>query len=154
MGQVPFQTLVDVHGAEVHRLVTAMAGRDEADDCFQETFLAAMRAYPRLPRGANVRAWLLRIAQRKAIDAHRARRRRPEPVAGAGTQASEPAADGEPALWALVRALPPKQRAAVAHRFVSDLRYAEIGELLDCSEEAARQSVHAGLEKLRKEWRR
>ena len=62
------------------RFLVASAGRDEADDCFQETFLAALRAYPRLPASADHRAWLLTIAHRKAIDAHRARSRRPLPV--------------------------------------------------------------------------
>jgi RNA polymerase sigma-70 factor (ECF subfamily) len=54
-----------------------------------------------------------------------------------------------PELWSQVRELPPKQRAAVAHRYVTDLSYREIGELLDCSEEAARRNVHEGLKKLR-----
>ncbi len=56
-------------------------GRGEAEDCFQETFLAALRAYPRLDDTSNLRGWLLTIAHRKAIDHHRANGRRPMPVA-------------------------------------------------------------------------
>ena len=56
-------------------------GRGDAEDCFQETFLAALRAYPKLRDGGNLRGWLLTIAHRKAIDHHRARGRRPVPVA-------------------------------------------------------------------------
>jgi RNA polymerase sigma factor (sigma-70 family) len=58
----------------------------------------------------------------------------------------------DPELWALVRQLPPKQRAAIALRFVVDLSHAEVGVVLDCSEEAARRSLHEGLKKLREEW--
>jgi RNA polymerase sigma factor (sigma-70 family) len=138
----------------------AVAGRQEADDCFQETLMSAIRAYPRLDPSANVRAWLFTIARRKAVDAHRARGRRaipvddvPEPrdaVAMAGA-----AADGlgvDPELWGLVRALPPKQRTAVALRFVAGLSHAEVGTALGCSEDAARQNLHAGLGRLREEW--
>ncbi len=72
----PFQAVVDDHGEDVFRFLVAVAGRQEADDCFQETLMSAIRAYPRLQPDANVRAWLFTIARRKAVDAHRARRRR------------------------------------------------------------------------------
>lgn len=151
MSLPPFQAILDAYHEDVYRFLRAVAGPD-ADDCFQETFLAALRAYPRLRHGDNLRGWLLTIAHRKALDAHRARRRRPVPVEdvpeGAADAPAEPGASG---LWTRVRALPPKQRAAVAHRFVADLSYREIAELLGCSEEAARRSVHEGLKKLRAE---
>ncbi len=125
----------------------------EVDDCFQETFIAALRAYPKLRDGSNLRAWVLTIATRKAIDGHRARQRGglaatelPEVVA-----AAESAPD--PELWAAVRALPAKQRGAVVLRYVNDLPYREIGEILGCSEAAARQSCKAGLDRLKEVWR-
>ena len=152
----PFQALLDAHGATVHRFLVASVGPSEADDCFQEACIAALRAYPRLSHADNLRAWLLRIAQRKAIDAHRARERRPVPVA-APPEASVDAAlpepmDGEPAVWARVRALPEKQRMAVFLRSVVDLPYADVAEALDCSQDAARRNVHEGLKRLREEW--
>jgi DNA-directed RNA polymerase specialized sigma24 family protein len=51
-----------------------------------------------------------------------------------------------------VRRLPEKQRAAVALRFAADLDYATIGDVIDCSEAAARQNVRAGLAGVRREW--
>ena len=80
MSLPPFQAVLDSHGGDLSRFLVASVGPSEADDCFQETVIAAMRAYPRLNHGRNLRAWLLRIGQRKAIDAHRARSRRPLPV--------------------------------------------------------------------------
>lgn len=151
----PFQTFLDAHRREVLAFLTAVAGPDDADDCFQETFIAALRAYDRLRGESNLRAWVLTIAHRKALDAARARSRRAVPTDAVPEQAVRDSTDeDEPELWSLVRALPPKQRAAIAHRFVADLSYAEMGPILECSEEAARRSVHEGLTKLRGEWNR
>jgi RNA polymerase sigma factor (sigma-70 family) len=148
----PFQTVLDEHSATVMAILQGAVGRDSADDCFQETFLAALRAYPKLGDASNLRGWLLTIAHRKAIDHHRARGREPVPVAEVREVAVE---DGipehDPDLWAAVGALPPKQRAAVALRYGSDLPHSEIAAALGCSPEAARRSLHEGLKRLRKE---
>ena len=136
----PFQRLLDAHARDVHRFLVASVGPQEAEDCFQDTFLAALRAYPRLQDT---------IASRKAIDSHRRRGRAPEPRAEVPEQAQAPPPERETAMWEAVRALPPKQRSAVAHRFLLDLSHAEIGDVLGCSEDAARRSVHEGLKKLR-----
>lgn len=152
MSLPPFQAFLDAHGPDVHRFLVASVGRLDADDCFQETCLAALRAYPRLRPGSNLRAWVLTIANRKAIDAHRARARRAVPVGSVPETAVESAQDGEPELWRQVRSLPPRQRSAVLHRFVSDLAYAEIGAVMGSTEEAARRNVHEGLKKLREVW--
>jgi RNA polymerase sigma factor (sigma-70 family) len=153
----PFQAFLDEHRDAVHRFLVATAGAGEADDCFQETFLSALRAYPRLRADSNLRAWVLTIAHRKALDAHRRRARGPLPVAeppeprGAAPAAADAALDGGAAVWRRVAELPPKQRAAVAHRFLGDLSYREIGDAMGCSEEAARRSVHEAMKRLREE---
>jgi RNA polymerase sigma factor (sigma-70 family) len=145
---------LDEHRDDVYRFLVASLGRDEADDCFQETFISAMRAYPRLRDASNLRSWLFTIAHRKTIDAHRARARRAVPVEEVPEQADTGGVglNGEPELWRAVRGLPTKQRAAVLHRYVNDLAYADIGRVMGCSEDAARRSVHEGLKKLRTVW--
>src|SRR5207248_7485854 len=92
--------------------------------------------------------WLFSIAHRKAVDSHR-RARRDVPVAEPPERAApeRPPHNGE--LWSLVSELPPKQRAAVAHRFVADLPYRDVAEVMGTSEEAARRNVHEGLKALR-----
>ncbi len=55
-------------------------------------------------------------------------------------------------LWRRVRELPPKQRTAVALRFVTDAAYAEISAVMGTSEAAARRNVHEGLKRLRLEY--
>ena len=144
----PFQALVDSHAADVHRFLTGLVGTADADDCFQETFLAALRAYPSLRSSHNLKSWLLTIAHRKAID--RARAVRPSaPLADAREPIHPTTDEPDPALWAEVAALPEKQRAAVVLRFVNDMAYRDIGVVLDCSEAAARRSTHEGVKRLR-----
>jgi RNA polymerase sigma factor (sigma-70 family) len=149
----PFQAFLDDNRNAVWRVLVASVGREEAEDCFQETFIAALRAYPQLQRGGrehNLRAWVLTIAHNKALDAHRARSRRATPVADAdpaGVAAERPQQDEQ--LWHAVQELPDRQRSAVVLRFVADLAHREIAAAIGCSEDAARRSLHEGLTKLR-----
>lgn len=148
----PFETLIDAHAHELHRFLVGLVGDADAEDCLQETYMSALRTYPNLGHGENLRAWLYTIAQRKATDVVRRRVRRPardldgvEPVA---PPTPEPADDG---LWRTVAMLPAKQRVAIVFRFVLDLAYVDIGERMGISEEAARQNVSTGLRRLRRE---
>jgi len=152
-GIPPFQRFLDTHREDVWRFLVSFAGPAEAEDCFQETFIAALRAYPRLRRDSNLRAWVLTIAHRKALDAHRARARRAVPVAE--PDAAQPLAapsrpERDDGLWAAVGALPPRQRSAVVLRFLADLAHRDIAAAIGCSEDAARRSLHEGLTTLRK----
>ena len=147
----PFQAFLDAHVEGIHRLLVALVGPQEADDVLQETLIAALRAYPRLRPGSNLRAWGMAIARNKAIDAARARGRRPVPVAALDDVPApmEESPDGE--VWSVVRLLPEKQRTAVALRYAADLRHREVALAMGVSEEAARRSVSDGLRRLRKE---
>ena len=136
-------------GPTVLRVVRAVLGPADADDAWSETFLSALRAYPELPAGANVEAWLVTIAHRKAIDVTRAAGRRAVPVAAppeSGTEPELPDLD----LAAAVAALPPKQRQAVAYHYLTGLPYAEIAEILGGSADAARRAAADGIAALRR----
>jgi RNA polymerase sigma factor (sigma-70 family) len=154
MGVPPFQAFLDAHREDVYRFLVSSVGTQEAEDCFQETLLSALRAYPRLRANSNLRAWVLTIAHRKALDAHRARARRALPVADVGEAPAVLNGKDDGGLWDEVRELPSKQRAAIVLRFANDLPHEEIGRVLGCSEEAARANVHEGLKKLRMVWQR
>jgi RNA polymerase sigma factor (sigma-70 family) len=146
----PFQRLIDDHSPAVKRFLTASVGPSEAEDCFQETFIAALRAYPGLKRTDNLRGWLLTIARNKAIDHFRANKR-----VSVGSVPELPHHDPEaidPALIEAVASLPEKQRSAVALRYVTDLPFKDVADIMGCSPEAARRSVHEGIKKLREVW--
>jgi RNA polymerase sigma factor (sigma-70 family) len=146
----PFERVVDIHGPALLRFCAAQVGRERADDCFQETMLAALAAYADLRDPAAIRAWLFAIASRKAIDLHRQHARAPELVED--LEALAVAAETRPtddALWARVRALPEKQRQAVTLRYLADLSHKEIGEIMSTTDAAARRSVFEGLTRLR-----
>lgn len=149
----PFQRFLDAHREDVLRFLVAAVGRDDADDAFQETFLSALRAYPRLRPGSNLRAWVLTIAHRKAIDVHRARGRNPVPVAEIHDHgpADLPEAHTTEDQWERVRALPARQRQVLTLRYAAHLTHAEIATALDCTEAAARRAAADGLKNLRKE---
>lgn len=148
---IPFQRFLDTHRDAVWRFAVAAVGRQDADDVFQETFLAALRAWPRQRSETSLKAWVLTIASHKATDHHRARTRRPVPAEQVPEVAVRDPEVADDALWDEVRALPPKQRAAITLRYAADLDYAAIGLALDCTPEAARRSAHEGRKKLRQE---
>jgi RNA polymerase sigma factor (sigma-70 family) len=149
MSLPPFQRLLDDNADDVYGFLVASVGRQEADDAYQETVLAALRSYPDLRRADNLRGWLFTIAHHKAMDVHRGRRRRPTPVEDVpAVAAAAPAEPRDEALWGAVGALPPKQRGAVLLRFVADLSHRQIASALETSEPAARRNLHEGLRKL------
>jgi RNA polymerase sigma factor (sigma-70 family) len=143
----PFETFYEAHRDEIYRFLERRLGRQRAEDAFQETFLRALRAYPRLRRGDHLRAWVFTIASRIVIDDLRRRK----PNAELPELLTE---DGRPAyedLAPLTDDLPPKQRAAIVLRYGYDLDYDEIGAALGSTEQAARQAASAGMRRLRKE---
>lgn len=147
-GIPPFERFYESHQVEVLAFLRRRAGRERADDLFQETFLRALRAYGRLEHGEHLRAWVLTIAANAVVDA--ARRERP-----AAELSAEPVVEDErPALEELAPLtddLPPKERAAVVLRYGYDLDYDTIGAALGSNEQAARQAASAGVRRLRKE---
>lgn len=163
MTRPPFQALIDEHRGPVLSFLRGMVGPVDAEDCLQETFLSALRAYPKAD-DRNLKGWLFQIARNKAIDHHRSRKVAPDPAGdaaaldgvapgsapawlGGGEGPGMSSRDGE--VWQAVAVLPDGQRAAVLLRFAVDLRYGEIGTALGCSEDAARRRVHDALRALR-----
>jgi RNA polymerase sigma factor (sigma-70 family) len=152
-----FQTLVDAHWRDVARLAHALAGPVDGDDVAQQAWTQALAAYPGLRSATNLRGWLLTITHRCAMDAHRARARRPVPrddvaEAGPATVQEGPEVglpDGE--LWGRVAVLPDRQRHAVVLKYVADLDHASIAAALETTPAMSRRLVSDGLAALRRE---
>jgi RNA polymerase sigma factor (sigma-70 family) len=160
----PFEQIVTEYGPMVLRVCRAVLGPVDAEDAWSETFLAALAAYPRLDETANVEAWLVTIAHRKAIDSTRASARRPIPAstAAAGDLLERTAAPDVPAaglgrpedwdgdLWNALRALPEKQRLVVAYHYLAGLPYQEIATIVGGTADAARRAAADGIRNLRR----
>lgn len=128
-----------------------MLGPVDAEDAWSETFLSALKAYPGLPEDANLEAWLVTIAHRKAIDVVRARARRPvvvEQVPEASATTGQPT-DRNADLWDALKRLPDKQRQVVAYHYVAGLPYKEIAAIVGGSADAARRAAADGVKSLR-----
>jgi RNA polymerase sigma factor (sigma-70 family) len=148
----PFQVFLDEHAERLFKFIAVRVGPAEVEDCFQETVLAALRAWPKLDNDDNLPGWLYTIARRKTVDHHRGRARRPVPLRET-PESTEVLRLPDTDLWDLVRNLPPKQSEAIYHRFVGDLSFNQIGRAMDITEEAARQNVRQGIRKLRTTWK-
>lgn len=147
----PFEQIVDEYGPMVLRVCRALLGAADAEDAWSETFLSALRAYRELPADANVEAWLVTIAHRKAVDVHRATARRPVSV---GQVPDRPSRAGRPEdwdgdLWDALAALPRKQREAVAYHHLAGLPYQEVAAITGGSTDAARRAAADGIKRLR-----
>jgi RNA polymerase sigma-70 factor (ECF subfamily) len=157
-----FDSVVEIYGSEIFAyLWRFLNGHEDVEDCLQEVFLRAFRAYGRLDHEANVRAWLYKIATNTAISLRQRRTRR---------EAKEVMIDmeilsGKPPLIEQVELkeqlgrvigsierLPDKQRSALIMRKYQECSYTEIASILECSEEAARANVYQALKKLRAEF--
>jgi DNA-directed RNA polymerase specialized sigma24 family protein len=150
----PFEQLVSEHGPAVLRVCRAVLGPVDADDAWSETFLSALRAYPQLPADANVEAWLVTIAHRKAIDVIRRTRRAAVPVADVPDVAAVAGPDGPDGrdldLPGSLARLPERQRFAVAYHYLAGLPYAEVAAVIGGTAEAARRAASDGIANLRK----
>jgi RNA polymerase sigma factor (sigma-70 family) len=151
----PFEQIVAEHGPVVLRVCRAVLGPVDAEDAWSETFLAALRGYPELPAEANVQAWLVTIAHRKAIDVTRARARHAVPVAEVPERPgprSDPAdRDGE--VWDVVAGLPDRQRTTLAYHYLAGLSYPEVAAITGGSADAARRAAADGMRTLRRHYR-
>ena len=157
----PFEEALHRHEGEIMRfLVRSTRDHDDALDLFQETWLRAYRAYPRLDSAAGLRPWLYRIATNLCLNRTRARVRRSRVIAEtseadeaqlalatASTNHASP--EGVIHLRAAIEKLPRKQRAALIMRKFGGLEYDEIALALECSCESARAGVYQALKKLK-----
>jgi RNA polymerase sigma factor (sigma-70 family) len=143
----PFERFYEAHAGEVLGYLTRLLGREAAEDAWQETFLRALRGYPQLRHGRHLRAWVFTIATRIALDERRRARPRADELP------ELPVVDGRPPyadLAPYADDLPPTERAAVVLRYGYDLDYAQIGDALGSSADAARQAASSGVRRLRR----
>ena len=154
-----FDSVIELYSTEIFAyLWRQLNGREDAEDCLQEVFVRAFKAYDRLNEDPQIRAWLYKIATNEAISF---RRKRNQNLAlnvkiDYDFLSSDPSPMDQlelkerfEVLMGAIEALPNRQRSALMMRKYQELSYAEISRILDCSEEAARANVYQALKKLR-----
>jgi RNA polymerase sigma-70 factor (ECF subfamily) len=163
---VPFEEIMQRHQREIMRYLLRLASNPEdAADLYQETWLRAYRAYPRLESDDRIRPWLYTIASN--LWRNRARNSARYSRMLVPDEKELPAADligkdhrldheneGYAAvhLRELLAALPAKQQQALHMRYFAGLEYADIAKAIECSEESARANVSQAMRKLKKRW--
>ena len=154
------------HQREIMRYLLRLSSNPEdAADLYQETWLRAYRAYPRLEPADSVRPWLYTIAsnlwRNRARDSARYSRvlvPDEKELSAADLIAKDHRLDHENEGYAavhlreLITALPEKQKQALHLRYFAGFSYAEIAKAIDCSEESARANVSQAMGKLKKRW--
>jgi len=118
-------------------LVTLLRDRHGAEDCVQEAYLRAFRAWPRWRADAPAEAWLHRIAINVAVSYRRRERRREvgELIRRLGVPADpDPTESVVPELVRELRALPPKQAAALVLRHLHGYSNREIAHAIGVPE--------------------
>jgi RNA polymerase sigma-70 factor (ECF subfamily) len=135
-----FEALYDVFSGPVYGYVRGL-GVPEPDDTVSEVFVAVVRGLATF-RGDDddFRRWLFTIAHRRAVDAHRARARRPvrpadpadlpEGVAGDDPTAAIEAELAPGVATAALAQLTPEQREVILLRVVADLSVADAAAVM------------------------
>ncbi len=158
--QDAFGELYDRHAVRVYRHIYYMVGNAaEAEDLTAQTFLRAWEAIGRYQvRGAPFVSWLLRIAHNLGVSHLRSKRESSQLHDGIvddktrrdPESAYEVTAEEELVREAILR-LREEQRQVIILRFIEDLDYREVAEIIGKSVAAIRVIQHRALNSLRKQ---
>jgi RNA polymerase sigma-70 factor (ECF subfamily) len=160
---VPFEVIMQRHEREIMRYLLRVSGdREDAADLFQETWLRAYAAYPRLEPQSDVRPWLYAIATNLCRNRARDGARRARVIVADSGESSAGRTIGTPLdenegyaavhMRELISDLPTKQRQALYLRYFAGLGYGEVAVAMDCSEDSARANVSQAMKKLKAMW--
>jgi len=151
-----FGPLYDRYLQPVYRyLYSRLGNAHEAEDVASQTFIAAYEALPRYREQGQFAAWLFRIARSKMNDHFR--RNRFE----VGLDAAERAVAGYDALGevihdeeldrlqSLIKKLNPEEQDLIRLRYVADLSFSEMADLIGKREDAVKKSIYRLLERLK-----
>lgn len=136
------------------------AGQHDVEDLAQETFVKAWERLETYDPSRPFKAWIARIAGNTAIDRHRSDSRQPrtsdlEDVSAVlasgepGPAATAISRESRRALLSRLKELPDHYREVVVLRFIEDLSYEEIAEMLDMPLGSVKTRIFRGRELLK-----
>ena len=159
-----FEELIQRHHDEIFRYLWRLLGNNrrqdgatDVEDLVQEVFLRAYQGFAGLRPNSNYRAWLYKIATNYTYTELRQNKTRRAVLSSLECLTTEFAATAyspsgekmEQKVRALVNGLPAKQKACVTLRYLQDLDYAEIAQIINCSQESVRANVYQAIRRLR-----
>jgi RNA polymerase sigma-70 factor, ECF subfamily len=160
-----FEQLIERHHDEIFAYLWRLMGKDgrrdgatDVEDIVQDVFLRAYESFSGLRPNSNHRAWLYKIATNCAYSQLRRMKHRRDKLSSlahsatdqeTGTEVSSLHKQVEQTVHNLVSRLPAKQKACVTLRYLQDLDYPEIAQVLSCSQESARANVYQAIHRLR-----
>ena len=149
-----FTELVEAHQGMVFSLAYRRAfNHSDVQDIAQEAFLRCYRDLGKLRKPARFASWLYGVVLNVARERGRAQKENvslesvPEPAYDQSDTTEETASDE---LLAKVAKLPPEYRIPLTLRYIEDMSYREISEILGIGVSSARSRVHRAKIMLRK----
>jgi len=133
-------------------LALCCGNKDEADDLAQDALVKAYLACSGFSDGGKFRSWLFKIAHNTFLSHKRSQETHPQPLPlwkGEEVQA-EDEREHHQDLYLALSTLPPKERSAITLFYLNGYSVKEIAAITDASEEAVKQQLSRGREKLRK----
>ena len=143
------------YGRVLALLTVFVDDREAAEDVTAEAFARALSRWNRVADMAAPTGWVVRVGVNLAR--RRARRAALEQRllggrAAPGHQGSTPADHSAAETWDAVRRLPPRQRLAIALRYIDDLPEHEIAALMGVSPGTVAATLHAARQRLAQSW--
>lgn len=147
--------MYDSYARRVYRyLLSRVTNHEDAEDLTAQTFVSVIEALPRYQHRGQFTAWLFQIAHSKAMDFFRRNSSKVQKEAEMNGMVFDETLEkviqdqNVESLRMLIQSLDENERELLRLRFVVDLTYLEIAELLGRREDAVRKSVNRILERL------
>lgn len=122
--------------------------REDAEDLVQEAFIAAYRDLPTLREAGKLRGWLHAILRHLGLR-WRARRRREEPL---DEGMAAPSTGEDTAVFEAMQRLSAADREMLVLRYLNELDFKEIGQVLGISAHAAEVRCARARQRLKKSY--
>lgn len=125
-----------------------LANPEDAEDAVHDVFEKYIRTMPGFRDGEHEKAWFVRVTVNRCHDLHRrSLHRRHEPL-DAATHLTHESSD-EPEVFAVVRSLPEKYRAAVVLHYLEGYSVEETARLLKISASAVKMRLSRGRKQIK-----
>lgn len=152
-GGEDFEVFVTATGSSLTRLAVLLTSdHAAAEDLLQSTLLRLWRSWPKVAAAEDRTAYARRVMVNTATSARRRQWRREitvDRIPDIPTVGGEPAVDDRDWLARAIRALPPRQRAAIVLRYFYDLDDSAVAGVMGCSVSTVRSQLSRALRRLR-----